>query len=438
MKGPLLSAAAVGLVAAGVVLGGMLWRENAGPGSRIPDPGSRIPDPGSRIPDPASHVPDPASRVPDPGSRIPDPGTITLTPEMIARAGIKSVPAIQGTATMRLQLPGIVAPNAYKDVDVTSLVSGRLTQVSVELGQTVTLGQTLATVYSPELADTQTAFIAAVAEHIAHDQQQARTQRLYAIGAASRQELELLEARRSEMDAKVETLRARLVLLGVPEERTQRVTNRLDVVTTFDVKAPIPGSVTKRNANPGLNVDPATPLFTVTDLSTVWVIADLYERDFADVRVGSPATITTASYPGLSIRGRVSYIDPQVQAETRTAKLRIEVPNAGNRLRFGMFVDVAVGGTPGRPVVLVPKAALQSVGSTSVVYLAGEHGQFTARTVIPGETTGDTVAITTGLQPGDPVVTDGAFFLRAEHARASPDLAGSSPPTGVKLPATRP
>jgi len=352
-------------------------------------------------------------------SPIPDPRSleITLSPDMIERAGIKTVAATKGTAATRLHLPGAVQPNAYKNVDVTSLVSGRVTQVRAELGQRVMLNEVLATVYSPELADAQTAFIAARAEHLAHDQAQARTQRLYAIGAASRQELERLEAEKSEMDAKVETARARLVLLGIPEEKTQRLASPADVVTTFDVKAPIAGIVTKRSANPGLNVDLATALFTVTDLSTVWVIADLYERDFAGVGVGSPVSITTPAYPGLELRGRVDYIDPQVQAETRTAKLRAEVPNNGNRLRFGMFVDVSIGARMARPVVMVPKSAVQTIGAQSVVYVATGPGRFVQRAVTIGDTMGNDIAVSSGLEPGDAVVSDGAFFLRAEHER---------------------
>src|SRR4029077_17048769 len=184
-------------------------------------------------------------------------------PDMIQRAGIKTVAAMKGSATTSLHLPGVVQPNAYKNVDVTSLVSGRLTQVKAELGQAVMLNEVLATVYSPELADAQTAFITAKANRDAHGLKLTRTQRLYAIGAASRQELERLEAEKSEMDAKVETARARLVLLGIPEEKTQRLASPADVVTTFDVKSPIAGIVTKRSANPGLNIDLATALFTV-------------------------------------------------------------------------------------------------------------------------------------------------------------------------------
>jgi RND family efflux transporter MFP subunit len=274
----------------------------------------------------------------------------------------------------------------------------------------------------------------------AHGLALTRAQRLYAIGAASRQELEKLDAEKSEMDHMVETARARLVLLGIPEERTQRLASPADVVTAFDVKAPIAGVITKRMANMGLNVDPATPLFTVTDLSTVWVIGGLYERDFAGVGVGSPATITTPSYPGLSLNGRVNYIDPQVDEQTRTAKLRVEVPNAGGRLRLGMFVDVSIAERSPRPVVLVPKAAVQMMGAQPVVYVAdaGGHGRFMQRDVQAGDTIGSQVAILSGVQPGDMIVTDGAFFLRAEHERTAPDNTGPHAPADVVFPSAKP
>ena len=200
-----------------------------------------------------------------------------------------------------MHLPGVVQPNAYMNVDVTSLVSGRVTQVRAELGQRVMANEVLATIYSSELADAQTAFIAARSQLAAHDLALARTQRLFAIGAASRQELEKLDAEKAEMTHAVETARARLVLLGIPEDKAQRIASPADVVTTFDVKAPIAGIITKRNANPGMNIDLATALFTVTDLSTVWVIADLYERDFASIDVGSPVAIRIWSFTDVSI-----------------------------------------------------------------------------------------------------------------------------------------
>ena len=438
MKGPLIAAAGVALVAVGVVIGAALFRDS-GLGTRDSNSASTMPSAERGTMNHGTTNVEPRTRNSEPP--IPNPESrdvVVLTPEMVTRAGITTVAAVRGTATTRLHVPGAVQPNAYKEVAVTALISGRITQVRAELGQRVMMGEALATVYSPELAGAQTEFIAARAEHAAHDQRQARTQRLYAIGAASRQEIEMLEAEKARMDQEVETARARLVLLGVPEERTQRLASPLDVVTTLDVRAPIAGVITKRGANPGLLVDQATPLFTVTDLSTVWVIADLYERDFATVGVGSPATITTSAYPGFELKGRVDYIDPQVQAETRTAKLRVEVPNAGNRLRLGMFVDVSIAGTGPRSVVLVPKTALQVMGTQSVVYVAskGEHGRFIQRDVLAGDTLGSQVALLRGVEPGDLVVAEGAFFLRAEHERTSPDRTGSGAPAEVLFPST--
>jgi cobalt-zinc-cadmium efflux system membrane fusion protein len=123
------------------------------------------------------------------------------------------------------------------------------------------------------------------------------------------------------------------------------------------------------------------------------------------------------AYPGLELRGRVDYIDPQVQADTRTAKLRAEVPNGGNRLRFGMFVDVSIGSRTARSVVMVPKGAVQTVGTKSVVFVSTGPGRFVQREVTPGDVMGEDITITSGLEPGDAVVTEGAFFLRAEHER---------------------
>ena len=343
---------------------------------------------------------------------------VTLTPELVARAGIRTSLVEPGVTASVLRMPGVVAPNAYKEVAVTSLVPGRVVQVRAELGQHVMAGDPLATIYSPELADAQTAFIVARADQVAHSQRQVRTQRLAAIGAVSREEYELLEAERALHDSAVEKARARLGLLGISEERAQRLAGPQDVVTSIDIKAPLTGMITMRTANPGLNIDLATPLFTIVDLATVWVIADLYERDFAKVRVGSQATITSAGYPDLRLRGRVSYIDPQVRAETRTAKLRIEVPNSSGRLRLGMYVEAEIGESE-RQALLVPKAAVQVVGNRSVVYVTTENdpGRFVERHVEVESSSGDRVAVLSGLEPNERVVTEGVFFVRAEAER---------------------
>jgi len=344
---------------------------------------------------------------------------VPLSPDAVRRAGIVTAPVSVGTASAALRIPGIVEPNAYRQVAVTPLVSGRVTAVAVDLGDRVRRGQTLADVYSPELAEAQTRYISARAELQAHDRALQRAERLVEIGAASREELERIHAEHTAQTADVQTARTKLELLGVPASALDALAPGKEVDASTVVPAPMDGIVTERIANLGLNVDPSMKLFTVVDLSTVWVLADLYERDFATVRVGSTVTVTTGAYPDRLLHGRVSYIDPQVNRETRTARLRVEVPNPQGDLRLGMYADVIVGTERRREVAVVPRAAIQNVGSRTVVYLAkpAAAGTFVERDVVVGRVTPSDAEIEEGLAPGDVVVTDGSFFVRAELER---------------------
>jgi RND family efflux transporter MFP subunit len=175
-------------------------------------------------------------------------------------------------------------------------------------------------------------------------------------------------------------------------------------------------------------VDSAPKLFAVVDHSSVWVVVDVYEKDFTGVRAGVPARITTKALADAVIPGRVSYIDPQVNAETRTVRVRVEVPNPRHELRLGMFVDVTLD-TPGvRAVALIPRAAVQNVGARTVVYLADpkQPGRFVEREIRLGDRSANDVAVLGGVQPGDAIVTDGSFAVRAERDRlgAHPGHAG--------------
>ena len=313
----------------------------------------------------------------------------------------------------------MVEANAYKQVVVTPVISGRITRVTADLGQHVQRGQTLAQIFSPELADAQTRYISARADLEAHEQELARTEKLVAIGAASRQELERIHAGHTARRADVESAASRLQLLGLSSDAIEALGPGKNQGATTNVPAPIAGVLTERLANVGLNVDQATKLFTVVDLSSVWVVANLYEKDFARVRVGSPATVTTNAYPDLVLQGRVSYIDPQVSPETRTAKVRIEVPNPRNDLRLGMYAEALLGDSGGVSTPMIPRGAVQNVGDRTVVYLVNpkEPGTFVEREVRLGTATGDRVSVLAGVQIGDVVVGEGSFSVRAERER---------------------
>jgi RND family efflux transporter MFP subunit len=352
-----------------------------------------------------------------PGSPLPDLA-VALDPDAVKRAGIAVAPVATGGAAAGLRLPGVVEPNAYRQVVVTPLVAGRVTRVLVELGQDVREGQTMAQVFSPELSEAYTRYTTARAALGAHELELRRTEKLVKIGAASRQELERIHAEHTAKTAEVQTARAGLELLGVPRAALAGDTAP-EGGASASVPAPIAGSVIERLANVGLNVDPSTRLFTVVDLSTVWVVADVYEKDFAHVRVGSPATVTTAAYPERVLKGRISYIDPQLNPATRTARVRVEVANPRHDLRLGMYADVLVARGGAQAGLVVPRSAVQNVGDRQVVYLVNpaKPGTFTEREVRLGAASGDPVEVRSGLQPGDVVVTDGSFFVRAERER---------------------
>jgi RND family efflux transporter MFP subunit len=359
---------------------------------------------------------------------------VTLTPDAVQRAGIEVSDAKSTAGADRLRLPGVVEPNAYRQVAVTPLVGGRVVQVSAQLGDRVRRGQALAEVYSPDLAEARTKYTAAKAMLDAHDRELQRIQKLVGIGAASRQELERIHAEHAAQTAEVESARSRLQLLGAAPDES--VAGKPEA-STITIVAPIDGVVTERLANTGLNVDATAKLFSVVDLSSVWIVADVYEKDLGRVRVGAPATVTTTAYPGLSLSGRVSYIDPELNTSTRTAKARIEVANPRAELRIGMYADVAIDMGEGTSAISIPKAAVQNVADRQVVYVTtpNEPTKFVEREVTLGHSSGDVVEVVSGLSARDRVVSKGSFSIRAEAERLGLRAsAGSTPMSTATTP----
>ena len=270
-----------------------------------------------------------------------------------------------------------------------------------------------------QLAEAQTRFIAASAELEAHERELARTEKLVQIGSASQQELERIHAEHTAQRTVVDSARSRLELLGVSREVVDGLSAGQSVGANTDVPAPIAGVVTERLANMGLNVDPSAKLFTVVDLSTVWIVANLYEQDFSRVRVGDRATVISAAYPELTLQGAVAYIDPLMNPDTRTAKLRIQVPNPRQDLRLGQLAEVQVEAADRTTVVLVPRDAVQNIADRSFVYLPSRDTstRFIEREVRVGTTSASGIEVLSGLTPEDQVVVNGSFFLRAERER---------------------
>jgi RND family efflux transporter MFP subunit len=398
---------AIGLVLAGTA-GGFVWSEWRASDSRAAKP---------NLAKEAPQTPVETAQAASSDSELVE---ITLTSDAVARAGIKTAPAQSERAVQSFTVPGTVMSNAYRETRVNGLVGGVITRVSAELGSPARRGEPLAVIFSNELAEAQMKYLSMRAMLEADRQKHERVDKLVALGAASRQELEEVTAVHAAHETEAAAARQRLLLLGLTPEQVAQHTDASHVISEVVVRSPADGVVITRSINPGQVVGAGQDLFVVADLSTVWVIGDLYEKDFGSVGVGSPATVIVPAAPRETLRGRVAYIDPRVDPATRTAKVRVEAPNRAGGLRLGMYVNLAFESGGGERRVMIPRSAVQSVGERTVVYVPVEEneGQFVERSVTLGPAIGDRVQVMDGLRPGEPVVAEGSFFLRAEATRA--------------------
>ncbi|MFL6254387.1 MAG: efflux RND transporter periplasmic adaptor subunit, partial [Pyrinomonadaceae bacterium] len=283
---------------------------------------------------------------------------------------------------------------------------------------------TLAVVFSDELASAQTRYLSAQAELEEHHKHHHRTTALVEIGAASREEFEQSTTMLKKAEAEVASQRQRLLVLGMTPQRVEALHTPAQVSSEVSLPAPAGGTVISRAANPGEVVEANKEIMRVADLSNVWVVGQVFERDLARVRTGSGASVTSEAYPGRIWRGRVTYVDPQLDPSTRTAQVRVEVANPGQALKLGMFVGVGFGalGTAEATAPTVPASAVQTVGGRTVVFLAtADPSTYVMRAVRLGAEASGRYPVLEGLFVGDRVVTGGSFMLRAEWLKLHPD-----------------
>jgi len=352
--------------------------------------------------------------------------TITLPPEQVQRAGIKVEPVGEQLATEAgtgQAATGVVQPNAYRETPVVSLVGGIVRSVGGELGQNVRRGQPLVVVVSDELANTQSRYLAAQAELDEHHKHHERTARLLEIGAASREEFEMATTKLRSDEAEVASLRQRLLLLGLTPQRVNSLRSSPQISSEVTLPSPVSGTVTSRTANPGEVVEANKELMRVTDLSSVWVMGQVYEKDLGRIRVGSGANITSDAYPGRVFRGRISYVDPRLDPATRTAQVRIELANPGQALKIGMYAGVAFATINGSESTtpVIPVSAVQNINNQQVVFVAtNDPNIFVMRPVRVGPEINGRLPVLEGLTVGERIVTEGSFLLRAEWLKLHP------------------
>jgi len=313
-----------------------------------------------------------------------------------------------------LSLTGTVTFNPSRVSHVGPRTPGRLRRVLVEIGTHVAPGDSLAVLDSPELGAMQTGWLKArVAKEVAARNFE-RTERLYQEGIVS--ERRHLEAE-AELRGREADLAAAIQALAASGAETDTVATGL-----FVLRAPLAGEVVEKHATVGEVVGPEADLFTVGDLSQLWLQFDLFESDLSRVRLGQSARVVAQAYPDRVFQGAVAYIGAQVDSVSRSLKTRIEIPNPGHVLKPGMFVRAALLLEETRPVPGLPRDAVQTVAGKPVVFVRSGPGRFQARPVRLGnERAGGWVEITEGVQLGDTVVTRGSFALKAQLEGAGED-----------------
>lgn len=332
---------------------------------------------------------------------------LQLDPDAARRAGVKIEQLEPREFAETLAAFGTVGPNRNRFARVTPPVAGRLVRIAVDLGAQVSAGETLAVLESPDLAEVRAAFQQSQTEFDLARANLDRAQKLSVDASIAKKELLRAQADYERARAVLAAGQAKLTTLGVAATAPAGISP-----AHFAIVAPLAGTVVERTAVLGEYAQAYQALFTVADLSTVWVETNLYDRDLADVTVGSDATVTVSAYPDRRYQGKVTYIGDILDKDTRTAAARIEVANPDGLLKPGLFANVEIEKAARRAALRVPENALVLLQGQMTAFVAEGDG-FVPRPVEIGDRNGGMVVVKSGLESGDRVVVSGAYALKA-------------------------
>lgn len=354
-------------------------------------------------------TPPPTPPVADSGRAIAQ-RVIRLDERAIRFGGIV-VGRAEAVSTNQLQVTGSITYDAGRVSEIGARTAGRITALRAELGARVASGEVLALLASPDIgqlraAQRQASDLLGIAQENFD-----REQRLATQGISSRKELLAAEGELRRAQAELRSTTERLRVLGAGGGTGSQ----------FTVVAPFAGVVVARNAGLGEMASPTDTLFTIADLSRLWIELDIFERDLARVQIGQTVSVSVAAYPDRVFPGRIVYVGDVLDPLRRTVRARVELPNSNRMLKPGMFARAGINvGAGGPGVVVVPQTAVQELQGRHVVFVPGSRpGEFRPVVVEPGETIdGSRITIRSGLTAGSPVVTAGSFALRSELAKS--------------------
>jgi cobalt-zinc-cadmium efflux system membrane fusion protein len=337
----------------------------------------------------------------------------------VTRSGVTVEPVGRTAFRTYRTFPGVVRPNENALANITTLVRGRVAEVHADLGQMVKANQLLAVLHSGDLGLAQSAYLKARARRHVAEQAYQRAQFLFqekVIGQAEeqRREGEMISIRAEAQEA-LEGLR----LLGMDDKQIRSLERTQTIRSQVPIVAPFAGRVIVRDLTKGELVETTHKLFVVADLSTVWVVANVSEKDVSYVQrattvLNQPVEVFVTAYPDEVFQGAVAYVGDVLDTATRTMQVRLVLDNSKGHLKPEMFATIRVSSEPAADVLVVPEAAIQHDRDRSFVFVQQEPGVFEARTVRLGEKNGTFAEVLEGLREGETVVREGAFTLKSE------------------------
>ncbi|HEV2613473.1 MAG TPA: efflux RND transporter periplasmic adaptor subunit [Gammaproteobacteria bacterium] len=309
-------------------------------------------------------------------------GAIKVSPEAINNVGVRIAPVIQGDLSRRLETVGYIEPNENNISHIHVYAEGWIKKLNVKtMGETVKKGELLFQLYSPALVNAQEEYLIA------------------------------LESKDADL---IDASHQRLLALGISEQQIQQLKETHKASQLIDVYSPQNGIVSSLDVREGMNVMPETNIMSLVDLSNIWMIVEVFEKQAAWVKVNQIAEGKTETYPGQVWKGKVEYVYPQVDPATRTLKVRLRFDNPDNNLKPNMVMNVALLADPKQNVLSIPKEAVIHDKQQDRVIVALGNGYFRVQPVVVGMESGSSVEILSGLKAGESIVISGQFLIDSE------------------------
>ncbi len=352
--------------------------------------------------------------------RSPDEARLVrLPPEELTRSGVTVEPLGRTAFRTYRTFPGVIRPNENALANITTLVRGRVAEVYADLGQMVEPNQLLAVLHSGDLGLAQSAYLKARARRHVAEQAYQRAQFLFQEKVIGQAEAQRREGEMISIRAEAQEAREGLRLLGMNDKETRSLERTQTIRSHVPIVAPFAGRVIVRNLTRGEVVETTQKLFVVADLSTVWVMGNVAEKDISYVQRATavpnqPVEVRVAAYPDEVFQGIVSYVGDVLDTATRTMQVRLTLANPTGRLKPEMFATIRVSSEPATDVLVVPEAAVQHDRDRSFVFVQQETGVFEARTIRLGNKNGTFAEVLEGVREGEVVVSEGAFILKSE------------------------